>query len=169
LVTFRPEKRSLYHPGKSAAVVANGRQTGHLGELSIAAYRAFDLKPPVVACELDAEALVGMMDFSIRFKRLPVFPGSSRDISAIVDEPVTYQDILEVLEGNRPQILESIEIFDVYRSEQIGAGKKSMAFSLRYRSENATLTDEEVEAAHSAIKKALTTGLACEIREKKGE
>lgn len=168
-VAFRPENRSLYHPGKSAAVVANGRQTGHLGELSIAAYRAFDLKPPVVACELDAEALVGMMDFSIRFKRLPVFPGSSRDISAIVDEPVTYQDILEVLEGDRPEILESIEVFDVYRSEQIGAGKKSMAFSLRYRSENATLTDEEVEAAHSAIKKALTTGLACEIREKKGE
>lgn len=166
-VAFQPTKKSLYHPGKCAVVAAGKVQIGHVGELSIPAYRSFDLRPPVIVCELDAESLLGMMDFSIRFKKLPIFPGASRDISVIVEEPVTYEEVRRVIERNRPEILKSIEIFDVYRGEQIGAGRKSIAFSLRYRSEHGTLTDEEVEAAHSAIKKALTTGLACEIREGK--
>ncbi len=139
-----------------------------MGELSRTACRAFDLRAKTVACELDADALVELMDFSIHFNKLAVFPGSSRDISVIVDERVTYEEIVAILERKRPKILESIEIFDVYHGEQIEAGKKSMAFSLRYRSQHGTLTDEEVEAAHSTIKKALTKELACEIREKKG-
>lgn len=168
-VAFQPTKKPLYHPGKCAVVAAGKVEIGHVGELSIAGYRSFELKAPVIVCELDAESLVRMMDFSIRFKKLPVFPGASRDISVIVDEPVRYEEVLRVIEGNRPEILKSIEVFDVYRGEQIGSGRKSIAFSLRYRSEHGTLTDEEVEAAHSAIKKALTTGLACEIREGKKE
>jgi phenylalanyl-tRNA synthetase beta chain len=167
-IAFRPMERPLYQRGRSASVSAKGSEIGHMGELSSLACRTSDLKAPAVVCELDAEALVELMDFSIHFKKLAVFPGSSRDISIIVDETVTYEEVTTILERNRPKILESMEIFDVYRGEQVGAGKKSMAFSLRYRSKHGTLTDEEVEAAHSAIKKALTEQLACEIREKKG-
>jgi len=168
-LVFRPLERPLYHPGKSATVVAKGREIGHIGELSSVACQTFDLRPTVIGCELDAESLVELMDFSIYFRKLPVFPGSSRDISIIVDEKITYEEVMAILEKKKPKILESVETFDVYRSEQIGTDKKSMAFSLRYRSKHGTLTDEEVEAAHSAIKKALTRELACEIREKKGE
>ena len=168
-VSYRPVEKPLFHRGRTAVVEVKGKELGIVGELSDSACVVFDLKPRVVACELDAEALVGLMDFSVKFKKLPVFPGSSRDIAIMVDESVTYEQVVAALTRKRPEILQSIEVFDIYRGDQIGAGKKSMAFSLNYRSEFGTLTDEEVEAAHSAIKLALTKELACEIRERKGD
>jgi phenylalanyl-tRNA synthetase beta chain len=166
-VSFEPVQRPLFKRARSARIVAKGSELGLVGELSPDALRDFELRRGVVACELDAESLVGLMDFSVRFQKLPVFPGSSRDISFIVPEDVTYDRIIRVIRKRRPKILESVEVFDVYRGEQTGSGKKSMAFSLTYRSKQGTLTDEEVEAAHSAIKSALIEELACEIREKK--
>jgi len=168
-VSFRQVGKPLFHPGRSASIIANGEEMGCLGQLSRNAHEAFDLKPTVIACEMDAESLVRLMDFSVTFRKLPVFPGSSRDIAIILDEKMTYEEVLSVLWKKRPEILEGIELFDVYRGEQIGAGRKSMAFSLKYRSKRSTLTDEEVEAAHSAIKSALIAELACQIREGKGE
>ncbi len=166
---FRPLQRPLFHQGRSTSIVVKGKEIGCVGELSESAYREFELRPRVIVSELDAEALVRLMGFSIKFRKLPVFPGSSRDISIIVDEGTTYEEVVSALGKKRPEILENIELFDVYRGEQIGPGKKSMAFSLRYRSKRGTLTDEEVEAAHLAIKSALIRDLACEIREKEGE
>jgi phenylalanyl-tRNA synthetase beta chain len=166
-VTFGPARKELFHPGRIASVSANGKEIGCFGELSGTAYEAFDLRPRVIVCEVDAQLLAASVDFSLTFRKLPVFPGSSRDIAIIVDEGTTYEDVLAALRKKTPGILEGIELFDVYRSEQMGAGKKSMAFSLKYRSKVGTLTDEEVEAAHSAIKSALVRTLACEIRERK--
>jgi len=164
---LEPVQKPLFRRGRSAQIVAKGTGIGLMGELSEDALREFELRSGVVACELDAESLVGLMDFSVRFKKLPVFPGSSRDISLIVSEDVMYDRVMGLIRKRRPRILESVEVFDVYRGEQTGSGKKSMAFSLTYRSKQGTLTDEEVEAAHSAIKSALIEELACEIREKK--
>ncbi len=167
-VNWRPAQKPLFHPGKGAWVLSRDREIGCVGELSPGAYRTLDLRPTVGVCELDAEALLELMDFSVTFEKLPVFPGSSRDISLIVEEGVSYEEVLRALARKKPEILEGIEVFDVYRGEQIAAGKKSMAFSLKYRSKHGTLTDEEVEAAHSAMKLALMEELACEIRERKG-
>ncbi len=167
-VGFAPVQRPLFHRGRSACVLANGKEIGCLGELSGSSYQAFDLKPMVIVCEMDAESLAGMMEFSVQFQGLPLFPGCSRDIAIVVDEETTYEEVVSALGKKRPKILESIELFDVYRGEQIPPGKKSMAFSLKYRSKHGTLTDEEVEAAHSAIKLGLIRELACEIREGKG-
>jgi phenylalanyl-tRNA synthetase beta chain len=168
-VTFRPVQNRLFQSGKAATILAKGQVIGTIGELSGDACRVFDLKPRVLACELDADELVKRMDFSAEFKKPPVFPGSARDISVVVDEAITYDDLLAALKKKRPRILEAIEVFDVYRGEQIGANKKSVALSLKYRSKHGTLTDEEVEAAHSAMKLALMEELACEIREGKKE
>jgi len=168
-VSFREVQKPLFHPGRSASIFADRKEIGHIGQLSGSAYDAFDLKPVAIACEMDAESLVGLMDFSVKYRKPPVFPGSSRDIAIIVDEKITYGEVLFALRKKRSKILESIELFDVYRGEQIGVGRKSMAFSLKYRSKRGTLTDEEVEAAHSAIRSSLIRELACEIREKEEE
>ncbi len=166
-VAFRSVHRPLFHAGRGASVVLEGQEIGVLGQLSEAAHQVFDLRPTVIACEVDAGPLVERMDFTVAFRKLPAFPGSSRDIAIVVDESTTYEEVLSALRKKRLKILEAIELFDVYHGEQIGAGKKSMAFSLKYRSSRGTLTDEEVEAAHSAVKSALMKELACEIREGK--
>jgi len=166
-VSFGRVQKGLFHPGRSASVWLEGLEIGFFGELSETARGAFDLRQGVVACEMDADAVSRLMDFSVRFQKLPVFPGSTRDISIVADEETTYEQVLSAIKKNRPEILECIELFDVYRGEQTGPGKKSMAFSLKYRSNLRTLTDEEVEAAHSAIKMALRRELDCEIRERK--
>ncbi len=167
-VAFREFEKGLFQPGRSASILANGKEIGQLGELSAGAYEAFDLKPRVIACEMSAEALVRLMNFSVKFQKLAVFPASSRDIAIIVAEETTWEEVVSAVRKKRPKILESIELFDIYRGEQIGPGKKSMAFSLKYRSKLGTLTDEEVETAHSGIKAGLARELACEVRENEG-
>ena len=89
----------------------------------------------------------------------------TRDIAVVVDESTPVQEIEEVIKESGTELLREIELFDIYRGEQVGEGKKSVAFSLTYRHDDKTLTDEETNAAQDAVVSALKEKLGASIRD----
>ena len=104
------------------------------------------------------------MRSSVRVRPVPVYPATSRDLALVVDESVRHQQVLEIVARTAAKELESIALFDIFRGEGIGPGKKSLAYSFRYRSADRTLTDEEANRLHQRVTEALVGGLPAEIR-----
>ena len=152
-------------PGRAAEMLSGGTVIGWVGELHPLAVDAYDAKGPVVAFELDIEALVKSARPARDFVDIPEFPPVSVDVAFIVDEDVTNEKLMQRMHSAGGKLLSSIRLFDVYRDEKrLGAGKKSMAYSLEYRAADRTLTGEEVEKAHSKLIKKVCGGLGAEIR-----
>lgn len=152
-------------PGRAAEMLSGGTVIGWVGELHPLAVDAYDAKGPVVAFELDIDALVKSARPARDFVDIPEFPPVSVDVAFIVDEDVTNEKLIQRMHSAGGKLLSSIRLFDVYRDEKrLGAGKKSMAYSLEYRAADRTLTGEEVEKAHSKLIKKVCGGLGAEIR-----
>ncbi|MBV9543119.1 MAG: phenylalanine--tRNA ligase subunit beta, partial [Chloroflexi bacterium] len=92
------------------------------------------------------------------------FPPSDRDIAIVVDEDTSHADVEEAIRAAGRPLLERVELFDVYRGEPIPAGRKSLAFSLRYRAPDRTLDDEEVSSVHNRVERALVDKFRGEVR-----
>ncbi|MGQ9779740.1 MAG: phenylalanine--tRNA ligase subunit beta [Bacillota bacterium] len=154
--TFVPATHPTFHPGRCAAVTApSGAVLGHLGELHPRVYAAFDLRPPVLLYELDLEGLAGLVRPLRQAASPPRFPAVARDLALLVPEDLSLPLLEEAIRSLGGPTLVSVELFDVYTGQQIQAGKKSMAFSLVFRSEERTLTDEEVNEAMERIVRGL--------------
>ena len=164
-VTFAEASNRLLVPGQCASVSVDGVVLGLCGCVSVAGAEAFELEATAYVAELDFEALGRAARFAGRYEPLPVYPGTRRDVALIVDEATPYEAVRRAIELVPEPILRGYRLFDLYRGEQVGAGRKSLALAFEYRSDTGTLTDREVEKAHARIKKALIDRLKCEIRE----
>ena len=139
------------HPGKTA-VIKKGREVlVTLGELHPQAAENFGIKQKVYIFEADVETLMNYTAKSFHFDSLPKFPGMARDLAIVVDEDVTVAAVEKVIAKNGGKLLTNVTLFDVYMGEHIAAGKKSLAFSLKFQSKDKTLTDEEADKAFNAI------------------
>ena len=143
---------------------------GTLAEVDRARTTALKINTPVIYAELDVYRLEGALPKDKRFTKLPQFPSINRDVAMVLDDAKTHQDVLDAVqqsyrESSKEKWLEKVEPFDIFRGSSIPAGKKSMAYSLTYRSLERTLTDTEVNALHDKVKSGLRTKLSCEIRE----
>ena len=119
----------------------------------------------VYCCELMFDNIARHADTEVVYTPLPKYPSTSRDIALLVDEDLEVGLIENVIAENSGDILEKVELFDVYRGKQIGEGKKSVAFALTYRDKNRTLTDEDVAKVHDKVLKALKEKLNAVLRE----
>jgi phenylalanyl-tRNA synthetase beta chain len=122
----------------------DGDPIGLVGQVADQVVEALALVGPVVAAELDVDALVGARRVERASKPISRFPASTIDLAFVVDELVPAADIRATLLRAGGGLLEDVSLFDVFRSETLGAGKVSLAFALRYRAPDRTLTDEEV-------------------------
>ena len=109
--------------------------------------------------------VVELSDTTKAYHPLPKYPAMSRDIALVVDENMTVGEIEDVIKHAGAEILKGVKLFDIYRGKQIGEGKKSVAFALTYRNNDRTLTDEDVQAAHSKVLDALKEKLDINLRE----
>jgi phenylalanyl-tRNA synthetase beta chain len=96
-------------------------------------------------------------------KPVPPYPSTRRDAALVVDESVKHADVMKVIRANAPKELEQVEMFDVFRSDKLGEGKKSMAYSFTYRSARGTLTDEQATSFHEKVKDRLRDQLKAEV------
>ena len=112
----------------------------------------------------DAEAYIAILDFEliaekstleIHAKELPKFPAVTRDLAVIVDKTVPVGDIVNIIEGQKSDILEECALFDIYEGVQAGEGKKSVAYSIKFRAADKTLTDDDVAPVMNKILKEL--------------
>ena len=159
------EEAPQLQPGRAAEMMANGAVIGWVGEIHPLVADAFGAEPPVVAFELDVAALVRACRPARDYVDVPTFPAVTVDQAFVVAEDVPHEKMVQVMTSAGGKLLESVALFDVYRdAERVGAGKKSMAYSLVYRAPDRTLTSEEVERAHGKLVSKVEKATGAEIR-----
>ena len=142
------------HPGRSADVMVNGQKAGFFGVLSPGVFDGLsikDRKSSVLALEFDIGMLMGAFKPKTIYRPQPRFPFVERDISIIVNEALDAATIIDVVRSYPCNLIEEIYLFDVFQGRSLGEGKKSIAFTVRYRSATRTLTDDEVDVIHKAV------------------
>jgi phenylalanyl-tRNA synthetase beta chain len=144
-----------WHPGRCAefVVVVDGseRVVGHAGELHPRVLKALGLPARTAAMEIDVDALEQVGDSTPQAPRISSFPVATQDVALVVDAFVPHADVEAALREGAGELLEGIRLFDVYENaEQLGDGRKSLAYALRFRAEDRTLTVDEASAARDA-------------------
>lgn len=159
------EEAPHLQPGRAAQVLSGGTVLGWVGEIHPLAADAFEATAPVVAFELDLDALVKTSQPARDYVDVPLFPAVTMDIALVLDEDVTNEKLMQVMRSAGGKLLSSIQLFDVYRDEErLGASKKSMAYALEYRSPDKTLTAEEVNKQHERLIKKTCGATGAEVR-----
>jgi phenylalanyl-tRNA synthetase beta chain len=151
----RAAVRAPFHPGRCAEVaLADGATVGHVGELHPKVVQALDLPARTVAGELDVDVLVAATAEPVQAAPLSTYPVAHTDLAVVVDEAVPAADVAEALRGGAGERLEALALFDVYRGEQVGEGRKSLAYRLSFRAPDRTLTTEEVSVLRDTALRA---------------
>jgi phenylalanyl-tRNA synthetase beta chain len=139
-----------WHPGRCARLEIDGTLFGHAGELHPKVIAALDLPPRTVAAEVDLDVLIAARGDVVQAIPISTFPLAKEDVALVADAGVPAGSIQEALVAGAGELLESIRLFDVYTGPQLGEGKKSLAFALRFRAGDRTLTAQETAAARDA-------------------
>ena len=139
-----------WHPGRCARISAGEVTLGFAGELHPNVCRAYGLPARSAAVVLDADALIRLTPEVTPGPVFSTMPLAKEDVALLVDDSVTVGAVEAALREGAGELLESVRLFDVYTSEQLGEGKKSLAFALRFRASDRTLTAEETAAARDA-------------------
>ena len=154
-VQFQPEAHPFLHPGRAARVRLGGLEAGWLGEVHPLVCREWDLDRAtgfqVHLAELAAAASFGLE----RYEDVTTYPAVQQDLAIVVAEDVPAARVREAVLAGGGELLRSAAVFDLYRGEQVGPGRKSLALRLEFRAPDRTLTDAEVGARREAIKAAL--------------
>jgi phenylalanyl-tRNA synthetase beta chain len=145
-VEVRQAEHAPWHPGRCAAIVLAGEVIGHAGELHPRVLKAYGLPARVVAAEVDLDALIAASPEIGPRPDFSSFPVAKEDLALVVDASVPAGDVQAALAAASP-LIESARLFDVYTGEQVPEGKKSLAFALRLRAPDRTLTDEDIRTA----------------------
>lgn len=163
---FEPAQADAFLPGKCAALRVDDTVIGWLGELHPLLAQRFDRAgPPVQAAELDLAPLLQAMRMRQDLTPVSPYPPVLEDLAVVVDETVSAVRVEQVVRAAAGGLLERIQLFDLYQGDQIGAGKKSLAYSLVYRSGERTLTDDEVRGVRQRIIQALREQLGAALRQ----
>jgi phenylalanyl-tRNA synthetase beta chain len=146
-------EHAFLHPRRAARVRLFETEIGLLGELHPDVLDDLELSGPVAYAELDVATLfdVSRGHLPPQVDALPRFPGTARDLAIVVEEEVQAGTVATLLGQVGGELVEAVELFDLYRGEQVGPGKKSLAFRIRYRDRDATLTDARVEEVHGRV------------------
>jgi phenylalanyl-tRNA synthetase beta chain len=163
-VSFEPLESPWYHPRAAATVCKGTAVLGTLGELHPRAQKRLDAPAGIFLFQLDVEALVAAAQLVPQARPLTRFPAVLRDLAVVVPQAMPSERVRAViLEVGQP-LVEDAQVFDVYVGPQVGEGKKNLAYALRYRSPDRTLTDSEVSETHAKIVAEVTRRLGGALR-----
>jgi phenylalanyl-tRNA synthetase beta chain len=146
---IRPDLHAPWHPGRCAALYVGETLVGHAGELHPRVVQAFGLPDRTVAMELET-GLLGAVDTPGAVPAVATYPVATQDVALVVSADVPAADVEAALRSGAGELLESIRLFDVYEGPQVGDARKSLAYALRFRAPDRTLTVEETTAARDA-------------------
>lgn len=162
--TFRRSTEPTFHPGRQAELIVAGERFGIIGEIHPRVQENCELKARVVAAELDFEGLIRLAGPRVVYRPLARTPSVSRDLALVTDADIPAAEIEATIRVAAGELLEEVALFDVYQGENIAAGKRSLAFTLVYRAADRALSDGEVEAVHTAVRRALVERFGAELR-----
>jgi phenylalanyl-tRNA synthetase beta chain len=139
-----------WHPGRCAAISLGGTVIGHAGELHPRVVTELELPDRSCAAEIDLSALLDHAGGQVQAAPLSLFPVATQDVALVVSADVPAADVEAALRAGAGELLESVRLFDVYTGDQIEAGRRSLAYALRFRAPDRTLTADEATAAREA-------------------
>ncbi len=168
-IGFKPARHRAFYPGRTAEALVNGQSVGLMGQLHpqvVAAYgiKLADAAQPVLAADFNLAALLAHMPDGHVVRSVLRFPPVQQDIAVVVDEAITAEQVLTLIVQTGQPLLRSAQLFDVFRGEQLGAGKKSLAYSLTFQAEDRTLTDTVVAKQQAKIVQRLERELGATLR-----
>lgn len=164
-VRYIPAEHPAFHPGKCARILLNEQVLGVMGELHPLVREHYELPPtPLLVADLDFQTLLSAIPERYAVRGVPSYPPVLEDLAVIVDEGIPGEQVEAVIRQAGGKTLSELCLFDLYRGEQIGAGKKSLAYSLTYQSEERTLTDDEVLKIRQRIVRQLEKELGAKLR-----
>ncbi|MBZ0311369.1 phenylalanine--tRNA ligase subunit beta [Clostridium butyricum] len=161
----RESENVSYHPGKTAKLVIGKNIAGTLGEVHLDVTENYGIDESCYVAELNLDVLYEAADMDRKYKALPKFPAVTRDIALLVDDAVLVQEIEDCIRKAGGNIVEKVQLFDIYKGKQIPEGKKSIAYAIAYRDENKTLQDKDVNKVHDKILRSLEYKLGATLRD----
>ncbi len=160
-----PIEHPTFHPGKCARLLIGDHQVGIFGEVHPLVHEHYDFSSnPVMAADINLDLLISLIPERYDMQPVPAFPPVLEDLALVVEENIPAERVAEVIKLGAGRIVTNITLFDVYRSEQIGKGKKSLAYSLTYQSVDKTLTDNDVAQVRGRIIRQLEQDLGARLR-----
>jgi phenylalanyl-tRNA synthetase beta chain len=153
-----------FHPGRSAVVEANGERVGALGEIHPAVAERFDISGRVGVAELEVEVLMRLARPFVRVEDVPRFPPVRRDLAFTVEASTPAEWVRSALAEAAGDLVSSVLLFDVFEGPPLPEGTRSLAFSLDFRADDRTLTDEEADGAVAAIVERLSRDFGAQLR-----
>ncbi|HEY60333.1 MAG TPA: phenylalanine--tRNA ligase subunit beta [Anaerolineae bacterium] len=164
-VTYKVIENPSFHPGKCTQIMVDGKNLGVCGELHPNVCDNYDFQNvPVLAADLDMEAMACFIPESIPSKAVPIYPPVLEDLAIIVSEETPSAQVADVIHQAGGNLLSEVRLFDVFHGKQVGVGKKSLAYSLTYQADDRTLTDKQVSRVRTRIIKKLEEQLDAKIR-----
>jgi phenylalanyl-tRNA synthetase beta chain len=163
-VELQPDSLTGYRAGRAARVVVDGNEAGVVGEVAPEVRAALGLDAPVVAAELVLDTLLDAARRDRTFSAPSRFPASSVDLAFVLADTVTTADVLATLRSAVGDELEDVRLFDVFTSDAFGPGRRSLAFALRFRLDDRTLTDAEVASLRQRAIDAVVATHDAELR-----
>ena len=157
-------QNTSYHPGRCANIKVGIDIIATLGEVHPEVLDNYMISKRAYLAEINITKLVKYARANKKYTEVPKFPAVERDIAVIVDEKVEVGQIEKIVTKKAKKLLESIELFDIYRNEKLGENRKSIAYSLIFRDKNKTLSDEEINHVMEAIISELEKVLGAELR-----
>ncbi|MBU1912252.1 MAG: phenylalanine--tRNA ligase subunit beta, partial [Candidatus Omnitrophica bacterium] len=163
---YRIEKTE--HPSlkenMAIAVNVSAKACGVFGEVKEEVARKFDIKRKVYLAEFSLDSLLACANLKKTFRPLPKYPSIKRDIAILLDDTINASGIYDVIKEEARGLVRNVDVFDLYKGQQIQEGKKSLAYTIEYRSDERTLNDKEVNESHKKVQDALTKRLGAQIR-----
>lgn len=164
-VRFRSSADIPYlHPGRAAEVVIKGQVAGVIGDLHPYVLEKMDLKKKAAVFEIDADLIGSAFSEEIQYWEIPRYPAVTRDVAFILKNEIEAEKVIALADVQHQDLLDKIEVFDIYTGKNIPEGFKSLALRFTYRSAEKTLTDDEVNKVHGAVVKAIVDATSAKIR-----
>lgn len=152
------------HPGKAAQYVKDGKVLCRFGEVHPKAIDNYDVAGPVYVFEMNLKDILPLVNLIPDYHKVAKFPAISRDLAFLAPIDTQNADIVSIIQADGGKYLEEAHLFDMYQGKQVPRGFKSLAYSLQFRSEEGTLSDEDIEGPINTIITKLKDELHCDLR-----
>lgn len=161
---IKEKELNSFHPGRTAKIILKGEELGIIGEVHPDVAENYEIKDRVYIAYLDFERIIKETNLDIKLEALPKYPSMTRDIALLLKKEIPVGHIEKLMRKHGEELIEKIQLFDVYTGDQIPEDMKSVAYSIIYRSSNRTLRDEEVSGIQNAIINDLKEVYGAELR-----
>lgn len=151
-LTFKAESDlEIFHPGRCASVLYKDQEIAYMGEISYETRENFSIGKRAYGAEINLDLIYKLAQRQRKYEKISKFPSILRDLSMVVDEETSHDDIVEIIRPIGENLINKIRLVDIYKGEQIEEGKKSLTYSLEYKAADRTLVDDEVNEIQEKI------------------